>query len=216
MQEAKAFNEKRAEIYWWLSSLFARELTEDELTAYHTAEIRGFISGLGENPQLTEATSALINSLNQLQDRADVQLELSADFCGLFLATAKNAALPYASLYIGTEGLLNGKPALAMEQLMKDKDITKQEGFNEPADHLALELDFLGNLIVRSNEIDNENDFELALLEQKQFIEQHMLTWVPSFNAKCRQFDEFGFYAAVAQLLLAFLKLDCEYISGEQ
>lgn len=215
MQETKAFNEKRAEIYWWLSSLFAQELTEDELTAYHTAEIRGFISGLGENPQLTDATSALIQSLNLLQDRADVQLELSADFCGLFLTTAKNAALPYASLYIGTEGLLNGKPAQQMDQLMKSKGITKREGFNEPADHLALELDFLGNLIVRSNKIDSDEQFELALSEQKQFIEQHLLTWVPQFSAKCRQYDEFGFYACVAELLLAFLKLDCEYISGE-
>ncbi len=98
---------------------------------------------------------------------------------------------------------------------MKNKGIAKREGFNEPADHVALELDFLGNLIVRSNEIDNSDEFELALSEQKQFIEQHLLTWIPQFCAKCRQFDEFGFYAAVAELLLAFLKLDCEYISGE-
>ncbi|GAL29228.1 chaperone protein TorD [Vibrio variabilis] len=36
MQEIKAFNEQRAEIYWWLSSLFAAELTDDELNKYHS------------------------------------------------------------------------------------------------------------------------------------------------------------------------------------
>lgn len=34
MQEVKAFNEKRAEIYWWFSSLFAKELSEKELETY--------------------------------------------------------------------------------------------------------------------------------------------------------------------------------------
>lgn len=42
MQEVKAFNEKRAEIYWWFSSLFAKELSEKELETYHSVEIRSF------------------------------------------------------------------------------------------------------------------------------------------------------------------------------
>ncbi|GAM58494.1 hypothetical protein JCM19231_124 [Vibrio ishigakensis] len=31
MQEIKKFNEQRAEIYWWFSSLFSKELTDEEL-----------------------------------------------------------------------------------------------------------------------------------------------------------------------------------------
>jgi len=215
MQETKAFNEKRAEIYWWLSSLFAREITEKELEAYHTPEIRGFIAGLGDNEQLKPATDKLIDALNRLQTREDVHLELAADFCGLFLTTEKNAALPYASMYIGKSGLLNDEPAKQVEQLMKDKGISMQEGFNEPADHLAVELDFLGNLIIRSNELEKEDKFEAALFEQKQFIDEHLLTWLPQFEQKCQQFDDFGFYSAVATLLVAFLHLDCQYIVGE-
>ncbi len=34
MQEFIAFNEQRAEIYWWMSSLLSRELTEDDITEY--------------------------------------------------------------------------------------------------------------------------------------------------------------------------------------
>lgn len=93
MQETKAFNEKRAEIYWWLSSLFAHELKQEELEHYHTAEIRGFISGLAENETLKPAAQQLIESLNKLQDREDAQLELAADFCGIFLTTDKKASL---------------------------------------------------------------------------------------------------------------------------
>ena len=57
MQELKAFNEKRSEIYWWFSSLFAKELTVADLEQYQSPEIRSFLSGLGEtralNPPLT-------------------------------------------------------------------------------------------------------------------------------------------------------------------
>ena len=69
MQEIKAFNEKRAEIYWWLSSLYAKELTEDNLQQYHSAEIRSFLTGLGENSHLKPAIERVIDALNRLMDR---------------------------------------------------------------------------------------------------------------------------------------------------
>ncbi|UAB69121.1 molecular chaperone TorD [Vibrio sp. SCSIO 43132] len=213
MQETKLFNEKRAEIYWWLSSLFAREMNDEELAKYQTAEIRGFIGGLAENSTLNSAATRLIEALNKLQDREDARLELAADFCGLFLTTDKHAALPYASIY--HSGLLNGEPTRRMEALLLEKNIAMMEGFKEPADHLAIQLDFLGNLIVQSNEILNEEALEQALLEQKDFIETHLMTWLPQFNENCQKYDDFGFYASVSQLLIDFIQLDCDYIAGE-
>ncbi|MDP2570672.1 molecular chaperone TorD [Vibrio penaeicida] len=213
MQETKAFNEKRAEIYWWLSSLFAHELKQEELEHYHTAEIRGFISGLAENETLKPAAQQLIESLNKFQDREDAQLELAADFCGLFLTTDKKAALPYASIY--KSGLLNDEPAKQMESLLREKGVSLLEGFNEPADHLAIQLDFLGNLIIRSNELKTNEQFEDALREQLWFINTHLMTWLPIFNKNCKNHDGFGFYAALSQLLVSFVELDRQYISGE-
>ncbi|MGB1320902.1 MAG: molecular chaperone TorD [Vibrio gallaecicus] len=215
MKEMKAFNEKRAEIYWWLSSLFAKELTESELEHYKSVEIRSFLAGLGENETLKPAIDKLVDALNRSQNRDDEQLELAADFCDLFLKSDKYAALPYASLYIGDTGLLNGQPAKDMETLMAEHGVGVSADLNEPADHIAIELDFLGNLIIRSNENQNSEEFESSFLEQKQFIEKYLLTWIPRFQAKCTEFDKFGFYASVATLLVAFCKLDLEYLSGE-
>ncbi|USD66266.1 molecular chaperone TorD [Vibrio sp. SCSIO 43136] len=215
MQETKQFNEKRAEIYWWLSSLFAAELTDKELDAYHSADIRAFIQGLASNDKLSTSASALIDCLNKLQDREDAQLELAADFCDLFLTSDKGGALPYASIYVGKSGLLNDVPAQEMAALMNEKGIGMQEGFNEPADHLAVELDFLGNLIIQSNQIEDEDAFEQALAEQKEFINNKLLNWLPKFVKACKDNDEYGFYAAVSTLLIDFLALDSQYLSGE-
>ena len=215
MQEVKAFNEKRAEIYWWFSSLFAKQLTDKELEAYHSAEIRTFLAGLGENDTLKPSIDALVDALNRLQNRQDAQFELAADFCELFLKTEKSGALPYASLYIGETGLLNDKPAQEMEKLMADFGVPVDDKLNEPADHLAVELDFLGSMIIRSNELEQAKHMEQAFSNQNDFIERQLLSWLPQFAAKCLQIDDFGFYASVAQLLVAFCKLDSAYLLGE-
>ncbi|WP_282177008.1 molecular chaperone TorD [Vibrio nereis] len=215
MQEIKAFNEKRAEIYWWLSSLLARELTQEGLEQYHSAEIRSFLSGLGENESLKPAVTKVVDALNRLLDRDDAQLELAADFCDLFLKSDKDSALPYASMYIGKSGLLDDKPAREIEALMQTRGITVDKNLNEPADHIAIELDFLGNLIILSNKLDNESELNSALEEQEHFIQQHLLSWAPQFSEKCQKLDKFGFYAAIVQLLVSFLELDCRYLNGE-
>lgn len=215
MQEIKAFNEKRAEIYWWLSSLLARELTQEGLEQYHSAEIRSFLSGLGENESLKPAVTKVVDALNRLLDRDDAQLELAADFCDLFLKSDKDSALPYASMYIGKSGLLDDKPAREIEALMQTRGITVDKNLNEPADHIAIELDFLGNLIILSNKLENESELNSALEEQEHFIQQHLLSWAPQFSEKCQKLDKFGFYAAIVQLLVSFLELDCRYLNGE-
>lgn len=215
MQEIKAFNEQRAEIYWWLSSLLAKELTEEAIEQYHSAEIRSFLTGLGENETLKPAVSDMIDALNRLMDREDAQLELSADFCDLFLKSDRDSALPYASMYIGKSGLLNDQPARDVEALMQKHGVQVDENLNEPADHIAIELDLLGNMIIRSNELEQENELEEALAEQNTFIRDHLLSWTPKFVAKCKTIDEFGFYSSVTALMLAFLELDSSYLQGK-
>ncbi len=215
MQEIKAFNEKRAEIYWWLSSLYANELSEENLQQYQSEQIRSFLSGLGENAELKPAIDRVINALNRLMDREDAQLELAADFCELFLKSDRDSALPYASMYIGESGLLNDKPAKEMEEVMKQHGVAVDAKLNEPADHIAIELDLLGNLIIRSNELEQQRHLEEAFVEQEKFIRQYILSWTPQFAEKCQTLDDFGFYSAIATLTVAFLELDCHYLIGE-
>ncbi|KHT44828.1 molecular chaperone TorD [Vibrio sinaloensis] len=215
MQEIKSFNEKRAEIYWWLSSLLAKELTQEALDQYHSAEIRSFLSGLGDNPDLKPSVDNLVDALNRLMDREDAQLELAADFCDLFLKSDRDSALPYASMYVGKSGLLNDEPAREMEALMQKHGVQVDENLNEPADHIAIELDFLGNLIIRSNELESDVEMENALEEQDKFINHALLNWVPKFAAKCKTLDDFGFYSAIVMLMVAFMELDSRYLKGE-
>ncbi|MFO4669020.1 molecular chaperone TorD [Vibrio cholerae] len=207
MQELKILNEKRAEIYWWLSSLFFKELSEQDIARYHSAEVRTFLSGLADEQSLNREVKHLVEALNRLQDRQDAQLELAADFCDLFLKSDRDSALPYASVYTD-KGLLNGKPAQQMRELLGAHGVKVEQNLNEPEDHLAIQLDFLAHLAISANQIEHSAQLSLALQAQSDFISQHLLTWLPAFAERCTQFDSFGLYSAAARLALAFIQQD--------
>ena len=140
MNELNAFNEQRAEIYWWLSSLFAHELTKEQLEQYNSFEIRTFLTNLSETPELTDSISSIVTKLNELQTREDAQLELSADFCEAFLGSDKNSALPYASMYLDKSRLLNAKPAQDMRDLLEKYNITQKASGDWSSDVCSSDL----------------------------------------------------------------------------
>ncbi|CZF79172.1 Chaperone protein TorD [Grimontia celer] len=215
MQEFIAINEQRAEFYWWMSSLFATELTQQDLDNYHGGDMDNYYSVLAMTDELKTPIAELRDALAKLKVREDAQLELAADFCGLFLSTPKSGALPYASMYIGETGLLNDKPAVEMGQWMDKYGIAQRKDFNEPFDHLAVELDFMGNLVILANKETDEEKQEAMMQEQQRFLETMMLPWIEQFQQTVYQFDKFGFYKAAANLLVSFIKLDRAFLKGE-
>ncbi|PSW03746.1 molecular chaperone TorD [Photobacterium lipolyticum] len=216
MQEYIAFNEQRAEIYWWMSSLLARELTTEDFMEYHGDEMFTFLSGLGMTPELKQPVESFREAINRLKVREDAQLELAADFCGLFLSTPKSGALPYASMYVGESGLLNDKPAQDMNKLMEQYNIAQRKEFNEPADHIAVELDFMGNLIILANHQKDDEKREEVMQAQLSFVNNMLLNWIPIFAQACKSRDNFGFYTAAVNLLVAFCQLDSAFLAGEE
>ncbi|MGF1702603.1 molecular chaperone TorD [Photobacterium makurazakiensis] len=216
MKEFIAFNEQRAEIYWWMSSLFARELTEQDIEQYQSGDMVTFLSGLAMTAELKQPVDQLRDALKRLEEREDAQLELAADFCGLFLSTPKSGALPYASMYVGESGLLNDKPAQDMNKLMDEYDIAQRKEFNEPADHLAVELDFMGNLIIMANQKKSEQEAESLMQAQLKFINTMLLNWLPTFAKAAKSRDNFGFYAAAANVLVAFCQLDAAFLASDE
>ncbi|MEZ8142732.1 molecular chaperone TorD [Enterovibrio sp. FF113] len=215
MQEFIAINEQRAEFYWWMSSLFASELTQDDLNNYHGSNMDNYFSALAMTEELKAPIVEFRNALAALKLREDAQLELAADFCGLFLSTPKTGALPYASIYIGETGLLNDKPAQEMGQWMEKYGIAQRKDFNEPFDHLAVVLDFIGNLVILANKETEEDQQESMMQEQQVFLETMVMPWLGSFQKSLNQFDQFGFYKAAGALLTAFITLDLLFLKGE-
>jgi TorA-specific chaperone len=91
--------------------------------------------------------------------------------------------------------------------------INVSDKYNEPADHLAIELDLMGSLIIRAVESTTADQREAWLGEQESLLHGHLLGWFERFEQACRAADKFGFYGASARLLGVFLKMDANYLS---
>lgn len=134
------------------------------------------------------------------------ELELAADFSELFLTDAKKGAPPYSSVYLSESGQLFEQPHHDMLDIFKKQGLAVDPNFNEPADHIAIQLDYLGNLIMQDG--DDVSD------AQSVFIEEFVLSWLDLFVTATGKVKNTGFYQGICQLLQAFIKQDLAAIKA--
>lgn len=122
--------------------------------------------------------------------------KLAAAFTQLFdgVGGSKTVSL-YESAYVSASGRLFQAPVGDMETLLRRSDVSTNDAFREPADHLSIELALLARVIRQ----DTDHQAQAALLDN------HLLAWVPIFAERCRDTDRTGFYAGATRVLAAFL-----------
>lgn len=201
-----ALNETRASLYWWFSTLLSKELEKEQLASYFSGEGADFIKLLEQEPEFTIPVQKLKSALMTVLPNNRPELELAADFSQLFLTDAKKGAPPYASVYISETGQLFEQPHQDMLLLFKQQGLVIDPEFNEPADHIAIQLDYLGNLILK--------DGQTISLAQIEFIEQNILSWLDLFVQATKKVNNSGFYQAICQLLQAYIEQDIKEIKA--
>ncbi|MDM2944990.1 molecular chaperone TorD [Citrobacter sp. Cm038] len=192
--------EQIACVYAWLARLFSRELDSESLLQLHASDMQDWYSLLKREPSLNQPVTILEEKIAALKLREEGQLELAADFCGLFLMSDTQAALPYASIYEQCE---SGDSEI--KHLLFEAGMQTSETFNEPGDHLAIFLELLSHLHFSLGE-ENLNHLRINALRRKTV--SVLLRLLPEFSANCCKYDAFGFYAALSQLGLALVQLD--------
>ncbi len=215
MNELTLLCQTRSEIYWWLSSTLATELTSEQLARYQSTEVHSFLQGLAMTPQLTEPVNSFLSRLAAANLRNNARLELSADFAQAFLGNTKTSAPPYESVFTSTDGHLMQEAYVQMTKILEQYNINVSEKYCEPADHIAIQLDFMGNLVLKTLESNSDAEIHAAFAAQHSFIEQHLLNWLPALALKVKECDSFGFYATVIELTLAFCQLDSDWLKAE-
>ncbi|EGT0665767.1 TPA: molecular chaperone TorD [Citrobacter werkmanii] len=203
MKDSSLTSEQVACVYAWLAQLFSRERDDESLEQLQSSEMAEWFALLKSEPSLEAEVLLLEEKIAALKMREDVTLELAADFCSLFLMSDEHAALPYASAHL-EEGPNYG----VIKQLLSDAGMQVSNTFSESADHLAIFVELLSHLHfslaeagLRHRQIDALRRETLAGL----------LRWLPDFTAKCSRYDDFGFYGALSQLLLALVRLDNQH-----
>ncbi|MCL1092582.1 molecular chaperone TorD [Shewanella kaireitica] len=209
-ETANPVNQARSTIYQLLSSLFAKEIDHKTLHELTSTQAQAFWSQLAAEASFKADVDVLVAEFAKLNsDKA--LLELAADYCGLFLVGTKNSASPYASLYLtdtpvakGDEPLLFGEQHQQMTQFLKQSQLQVQSEFPEPADHLAVILAYVAHI-----------NMHCSNQQQLEFIRDNLANWLATFVAKVAKVDTGNFYIALAQLTLAWVNSDLEWLESE-
>lgn len=71
---------------------------------------------------------------------------------------------------------------------------------HEPEDHLAFELEYLINLNERASvwaQAKNKVELRRNVIRQLEFIEQHLLNWIPLLRQTAQEYAKLTFYTGM-------------------
>lgn len=190
----------------WLATLFSAELTSDMLSRYSKGEAAPILQLLRHEYDLEPEVKRLENALGGLTVFSSAQLELAADFAELFLVDARTSAPPYASFWSDGEKLFQSETAQRMTKRLAQSGFAVTREFTEPADHLAIMLEYLAfhceelaglGKGVRSEELDYT----------REYLRNELCNWLPAFVSRCNQSTPASdFYPAVASLTASYCR----------
>jgi TorA maturation chaperone TorD len=205
----------RAAMYRVLQNLFGNEPSDamlEQLTSSDTKVVFELFApeADGFEVALTKLSAAALSAPD-----AEVIEHLRDDFMHLFVGPGAMEAAPWESLYSGREQALFQPSTLEVRKAFVAQGFIPQSYPAVADDHLALELDFMARLAERA-----ETEFERGggertnelLAASEEFLQQHLLVWVPRFVEALHCAPHGSFYKEVGTALEMFLDLDLQAI----
>jgi len=197
-EDAEHAEDHRPALYLWLSRVLKSEQTPETLAAYQSGEGREMLLHLAAVPELSEGIAGMTAVADGWTDPDRTARALAVAYARLFLgAGSRSQRVPvYESVYTSENGLICQEATNAIAALLQDHGLSA-DGWSEPADHIAVELEFLAWLAEKAG-TDADPHAEQS---QHALLSRHLLQWGPQFCDLCIERDTSGFYAAAALVL---------------
>ncbi|HWT54304.1 MAG TPA: molecular chaperone TorD family protein [Rhodocyclaceae bacterium] len=123
---------------------------------------------------------------------------IAEEYATLFVSVGKPEVSLYASWYL--TGFLMEKPLALLRDDLQRLGLARQEGQQDPEDHMAGELEVMRHLIMRGD-----------AAWQQIFFQQHLQPWYGGFCAALAAAEAGVFYRAVARFMQVFLDMERDY-----
>ena len=200
------------------SYTFLSRVYREELSSALLSELANDEASTLQEDTISEGHGILQEFARRLKgsDLKKVETELAAEYASLFLSAGRHPVFPYESVYTSEERLVMQEARDEVLSEYREEGLDRIEEFNEPEDHIAIELEFMSYLCQNTIESMEKGDKEgtLAYLKkQKDFLEKHLMVWAPDFCEDLEQATESDFYKGVAKVTKDYLGLEEETIS---
>lgn len=199
--------DNRAKTYGMLARLFRCEVDMPALR-----ELQGirFPAATG-NATVDEGYHQMFAYLQRAWD--DSVTELAIDYVRTFIGHGVNgysAAYPFESVYTSERRLLMQEARAEVLETLREHEL-KRGKWTEGEDHIALELEFMQRMTLRCTEELRAGDEDAAVGHVRamyDFLENHLINWLPMLVADMRLYSRTLFYQGLAQLALGFVEED--------
>ncbi len=211
--ELCAVMRQRAGTYALLSRLYAKEV-DDELLE----KLLGmrFPANSG-NAKIDAGYSLIAGYLSGAWE--NTVTELSVDYVRVFIGhgvDAYCAAYPFESVYTSEKRLMMQDARDEVLAIYRSEGMDKNPSWTDAEDHVAMELEFEGELARRCAErleAGDEDGAAALVRTQKNFMHDHLASWVPMMTADMDVFARTDFYRGLARLTEGFLEADGEFLA---
>lgn len=174
-------------------------LQDRELSPMVLAELKGLVfpDNLGLLP-VGDASHKAFAMMRQVMAAlpaiADAALldDLAADFAAIYLTGAFGAS-PYESYWLSDDHLICQDAMFDMRTLYSEAGLKVPDWRMRPDDHLVFQLQFLAHLLARAG---SDGDWRSLA----DFLDYHLLRWLPDFAGRVAGRCDTPFYAALALL----------------
>jgi TorA maturation chaperone TorD len=191
--------------YQMLVSLFWREPAGDLLAK--------LLEGIKERSRAARNLNALLAAGWEQMDRAltktsaaQLSEEVAVEYTRLFIGPHGAEINPYESFYL--TGRLLDRPLAEIRTVLKSLGIEKQDGYAEPEDFIAFELEVMHWLAEKQGNAREVEEEKRWIGHQAEFLKNHLLVWAPSCAEDIERAQGANFYRGVAKLLRGFLELE--------
>ncbi len=209
----------REAFYRFLARFFEKEISDTSLKRFSIIRLAGlaasfdFLGANGEDglakafQDACAAYDAYFDGTIETPD--DLAVDYAKTFLGAGIAEA-TAAFPYESVYTSSKRIFMQQAWVKMHELLAKKGIEIAVPTTDlMEDHISIELEFMGFL---NEEAAEAEDIAAAMKEQRDFIETHLINWIPSFRADVRKYSETRLYPVLADLIESFIQADFAFV----
>ena len=138
-----------------------------------------------------------------------IEEELAVEFTGLFLGPGAHIS-PHESVHSQGPGKqqLWGECTAQVSAFIQNLNLELDDECHLIPDHISVELEVMSLLCMEEARAWSANDRDtacLALQHQRDFLNGHLIGWVPSFCILVREHARLPFYSQLADLTSSFL-----------
>lgn len=199
----------RAEVYGILRELFYKEPTQEFLGRLSSHPVLRALSENHPNDEIRRSSRNLMEAAYELvgKDLTDTW----AEFTRLFIGPGRPVAIPFESVHRGERKLKGETWAEIRDWLLDSGYILEEKSVLE--DHIAVELEYMMLSCLDALEsIENGKSPIEILTKQLEFLEEHLLKWVPEFTDIIIKNTKSKFYRCLAGFSASFIKNDFEML----